>query len=46
MMNIHARCASIIANFWGAKRLEKAIGTAAAGSSEAIPLGFLAMERR
>jgi glutamate decarboxylase len=46
MMQIHARCVSIIANLWGAKREEKAIGSATTGSSEAIHLGGLAMKRR
>lgn len=46
MMNMHARCVSIIANLWGARTGEKAIGTATTGSSEAIHLGGLAMKRR
>ncbi|KAK6539011.1 hypothetical protein TWF694_010559 [Orbilia ellipsospora] len=46
MMNIHARCVSIIANMWGAQKGEKAIGSATTGSSEAIHLGGLAMKRR
>ena len=46
MMDIHARCISIIANLWGAKADSKAIGTATTGSSEAIHLGGLAMKRR
>ena len=46
MMNMHARCVSIIADLWGAKRPEKPIGTATTGSSEAIHLGGLAMKRR
>ncbi|KAF7861456.1 hypothetical protein EAF04_008021 [Stromatinia cepivora] len=46
MMQIHARCVSIIANLWGAQKGEKAIGSATTGSSEAIHLGGLAMKRR
>lgn len=46
MMDIHARCVSIIANLWGAQKGEKAIGSATTGSSEAIHLGGLAMKRR
>ena len=46
MMDMHARCVSIIADLWGAKRPAKPIGTATTGSSEAIHLGGLAMKRR
>ncbi|KAI9670884.1 MAG: hypothetical protein M1817_003769 [Caeruleum heppii] len=46
MMDMHARCISIIANLWGAQTGEKAIGSATTGSSEAIHLGGLAMKRR
>lgn len=46
MMQMHARCVSIIANLWGAQKSEKAIGSATTGSSEAIHLGGLAMKRR
>lgn len=46
MMDMHARCVSIIANLWGAQKGEKAIGSATTGSSEAIHLGGLAMKRR
>jgi glutamate decarboxylase len=46
MMDMHARCVSIIANLWGAQKEEKAIGSATTGSSEAIHLGGLAMKRR
>lgn len=46
MMDIHARCISIIANLWGAQKGEKPIGSATTGSSEAIHLGGLAMKRR
>jgi glutamate decarboxylase len=46
MMDMHARCISIIANMWGAQKGEKAIGSATTGSSEAIHLGGLAMKRR
>jgi glutamate decarboxylase len=46
MMDMHARCVSIIANMWGAQKSEKAIGSATTGSSEAIHLGGLAMKRR
>ncbi|PBP28294.1 glutamate decarboxylase [Diplocarpon rosae] len=46
MMQMHARCISIIANLWGASTSEKAIGSATTGSSEAIHLGGLAMKRR
>ncbi|RAL65827.1 hypothetical protein DID88_005490 [Monilinia fructigena] len=46
MMQMHSRCVSIIANLWGARKGEKAIGSATTGSSEAIHLGGLAMKRR
>lgn len=46
MMDMHARCVSIIADLWGAQKGEKPIGTATTGSSEAIHLGGLAMKRR
>lgn len=46
LMAMHARCVSIIANLWGAKSTEKAIGSATVGSSEAIMLGGKAMQRR
>ncbi|KAI9838790.1 MAG: hypothetical protein M1837_002319 [Sclerophora amabilis] len=46
MMNMHARCVSILAHLWGVQRGEKAIGSATTGSSEAIHLGGLAMKRR
>ena len=46
MMDMHARCISIIAHMWGVQKGEKAIGTATTGSSEAIHLGGLAMKRR
>lgn len=46
MMDMHARCVSILANLWGAQKGEQAIGSATTGSSEAIHLGGLAMKRR
>ncbi|KAL6714673.1 glutamate decarboxylase gad1 [Lecanora helva] len=46
MMAMHARCVSIIAQLWGAKKGETAVGSATTGSSEAIHLGGLAMKRR
>ncbi|KAF1977907.1 glutamate decarboxylase [Bimuria novae-zelandiae CBS 107.79] len=46
MMDMHARCVSIIAHLWGVQKGEKAIGSATTGSSEAIHLGGLAMKRR
>ena len=46
MMDMHARCISIIAHLWGVQKGEKAIGSATTGSSEAIHLGGLAMKRR
>jgi glutamate decarboxylase len=48
MMDIHARCVSILASLWGHRdgSGEKPIGTATTGSSEAIHLGGLAMKRR
>ncbi|EUC50450.1 hypothetical protein COCMIDRAFT_81931 [Bipolaris oryzae ATCC 44560] len=46
MMDMHARCVSIIAHMWGVQKGEKAIGSATTGSSEAIHLGGLAMKRR
>lgn len=45
MVDIHARCISMLADLWGAKGGD-AIGTATTGSSEAIMLGGLAMKRR
>lgn len=46
MMDIHARCISIIASMWHAQKGERPIGTATTGSSEAIQLAGLAMKRR
>jgi len=46
MMDMHARCVSIISHLWGVQKGERAIGTATTGSSEAIHLGGLAMKRR
>jgi len=46
MMQMHARCVSIISDLWGVQKGEKAIGSATTGSSEAIHLGGLAMKRR
>jgi glutamate decarboxylase len=46
MMDIHARCVSIIANMWHVQKGERAIGTATTGSSEAIHLGGLALKQR
>ena len=46
MMDMHARCISILSHLWGVQNGEKAIGTATTGSSEAIHLGGLAMKRR
>lgn len=46
MMDMHARCVSILAHLWGVQKGEKAMGTATTGSSEAIRLGGLAMKRR
>ncbi|SMY23245.1 unnamed protein product [Zymoseptoria tritici ST99CH_1A5] len=46
MMQMHARCVSIIAHMWNVQKGEKAIGSATTGSSEAIHLGGLAMKRR
>lgn len=46
MMDMHARCVSILAHLWGVQKGEKAVGTATTGSSEAIALGGLAMKRR
>jgi glutamate decarboxylase len=46
LMDIHARCISILAHLWGVQDGETAIGSATTGSSEAIHLGGLAMKRR
>jgi len=46
IMQMHARCVSIIAHLWGVQKGERAIGSATTGSSEAIHLGGLAMKRR
>ncbi|KAJ3572243.1 hypothetical protein NP233_g3221 [Leucocoprinus birnbaumii] len=43
---IHNRCISMIADLWKAPKDAKVIGTATAGSSEAILLGGLAMKKR
>lgn len=43
---IHNRCVSMLADLWKAPKDGKAIGTATAGSSEAIMLGGLAMKKR
>ncbi|EJD36278.1 glutamate decarboxylase [Auricularia subglabra TFB-10046 SS5] len=43
---IHARCISMLANLWKVPKGMKAIGTATAGSSEAIMLGGLALKKR
>ncbi|EGO29170.1 hypothetical protein SERLADRAFT_341298, partial [Serpula lacrymans var. lacrymans S7.9] len=43
---IHSRCISMIADLWKAPKDSKVIGTATAGSSEAIMLGGLAMKKR
>ncbi|KAF9448591.1 glutamate decarboxylase [Macrolepiota fuliginosa MF-IS2] len=43
---IHNRCVSMMADLWKAPKDSKAIGTATAGSSEAIMLGGLAMKKR
>lgn len=45
MMDIHARCISMIAHMWGVQKGEQAIGSATTGSSEAIHLGGLAMKQ-
>jgi glutamate decarboxylase len=45
MMDIHARCVSMLANLWGVQKGEQAIGSATTGSSEAIHLGGLAMKQ-
>ncbi|KAK9477408.1 pyridoxal phosphate-dependent transferase [Lipomyces japonicus] len=46
LLDIHARCISILGELWHAKPDEKPIGSATTGSSEAIHLGGLAMKRR
>jgi glutamate decarboxylase len=46
LMDLHARCISIIADLWKVQKGEKAIGSATTGSSEAIQLGGMAMKRR
>jgi glutamate decarboxylase len=43
---VHNRCVSMIADLWKAPKDGKAVGTATAGSSEAIMLGGLAMKKR
>src|SRR4051812_38710175 len=45
LMDIHARCISIIAHLWNVPNDCRAIGTATTGSSEAIHLGGLAMKQ-
>ncbi len=39
MMDMHARCVSILAHLWGLQKGEETVGTATTGSSEAIHLG-------
>ncbi|KAF2762502.1 glutamate decarboxylase [Pseudovirgaria hyperparasitica] len=46
MMDMHARCISMLAHMWHVQPGETAIGTATTGSSEAIHLAGLAMKRR
>lgn len=46
MMDMHARCVSILSHLWGVQKGETGLGTATTGSSEAIHLGGLAMKRR
>jgi glutamate decarboxylase len=46
MMQMYARCVSILSHLWGVQKGEKAIGSATTGSSEAIHLCGLAMKRR
>ncbi|KAF8908628.1 glutamate decarboxylase [Gymnopilus junonius] len=43
---IHNRCVSMLGDLWKAPKEGKVIGTATAGSSEAIMLGGLAMKKR
>ncbi|KAH7098660.1 glutamate decarboxylase [Auriculariales sp. MPI-PUGE-AT-0066] len=43
---IHTRCVSMLADLWKVPKGKKAVGTATAGSSEAIMLGGLAMKKR
>nr|AYU58580.1 glutamic acid decarboxylase 1 [Psilocybe cubensis] len=43
---IHNRCISMLADLWKAPKEGKVIGTATAGSSEAIMLGGLALKKR
>jgi glutamate decarboxylase len=43
---IHNRCVSMIADLWKAPKDAKPVGSATAGSSEAIMLGGLAMKKR
>ncbi|TDL19632.1 glutamate decarboxylase, partial [Rickenella mellea] len=43
---IHNRCVSMIADLWKAPTATQAVGTATAGSSEAIMLGGLALKKR
>jgi len=44
MIGMHSRCVSIIASLWNVKKGENVVGTATAGSSEAIHFGGSAME--
>ncbi|KAK4250997.1 glutamate decarboxylase [Corynascus novoguineensis] len=46
MLAISNRCVSILANLWGVRKGETAVGSPTVGSSEAIHLGGLAMKRR
>ncbi|KAL2161354.1 hypothetical protein VTH06DRAFT_8576 [Thermothelomyces fergusii] len=46
MLAISNRCVSILANLWGVRKGERAVGSPTVGSSEAVHLGGLAMKRR
>jgi len=46
LMTIHSRCVSMISTLCHARSGENAIGTAATGSSEAVHLGGLAMNKQ
>lgn len=46
LMNVHARCVSILSDLWNTPKDMNGVGTATTGSSEAIHLAGLAMKRR
>lgn len=46
MVDMHTRCASIIANVWDAYKSDKPVRTATAEFGESVHLGEYALKRR